>query len=86
MFGYDQRMEPAEHRLLVLQPQTEAVWGRLERVLAEQGDPPVSMSVDAGGITFKAQTGDFMLRARVADALMSVCGHGDWTRTFQPLD
>jgi len=79
-------MEPAEHRLLVLQPQPEAVWGRLERLLSEQGDPPVSMSLRADRLTFTAQTADFMLRARVADALTSVCGHGDWTRTFEPLD
>lgn len=79
-------MEPAEHRLLVLQPQPPAVWSRLERVLADQGEPPVSMTRDADRLTFTCQTGDFMLRARVADALMSVCDHDAWTRTFQPLD
>ena len=79
-------MEPAEHRLLVLQPQPQAVWNHLQRVLADQGEPVVSMAREADTLTFTAQTGDFMLRARVADALMSVCDHGAWTRTFQPLD
>jgi hypothetical protein len=27
-----------------------------------------------------------MLRARVADALMTVCDHGEWRRCFQPED
>jgi len=27
-----------------------------------------------------------MLRARVADALMTVCDHGEWRRSFTPED
>ena len=37
-------------------------------------------------LVFESHTGDFMLRARVADALMNVCGHDVWQRLFQPLD
>jgi hypothetical protein len=37
-------------------------------------------------LVFEADTGDFMLRARVADALMNVCGHDTWQRMFVPLD
>jgi len=36
--------------------------------------------------TFVCDTGDFMLRARVADALMTVCDHGEWRRNFAPED
>ena len=37
-------------------------------------------------LTFTCDTGDFMLRARVADALMTVCDHGEWRRCFAPED
>jgi hypothetical protein len=37
-------------------------------------------------VTFTCDTGEFMLRARVADALMSVCDHGEWRRCFEPQD
>ncbi len=48
-----------------------------------QGEPPIRMR---RLLVFESDTGDFMLRARVADALMNVCGHDVWTRLFQPLD
>jgi hypothetical protein len=79
-------MEPATHRLAILEPQPDAVWQRLEGVLAAGGSPPIGMSRTASEVAFVCDTGDFMLRARVADALMSVCDHGEWRRCFGPLD
>jgi hypothetical protein len=79
-------MEPATHRLTILAPQPDATWERLDRFLAESGSPPISMRRTAGSVTFTADTGDFMLRARVADALMTVCDHGEWRRCFAPED
>ena len=79
-------MEPAVHRITILAEQPPAVWDRLETVIAEGGSPPISMSRGSGAITFVCDTGDFMLRARVADALMTVCDHGEWRRSFQPED
>jgi hypothetical protein len=68
-------MEPAVHRISILAPQPAAIWQRLETVLADGGAPPIT-----------CDTGDFMLRARVADALMTVCDHGEWRRCFVPED
>jgi hypothetical protein len=79
-------MEPAIHRLTILRPQPARVWERLATELAEGGSPPISMTRSAGTVTFRCDTGDFMLRARVADALMSVCDHGEWRRCFEPED
>jgi hypothetical protein len=79
-------MEPAVHRLSILVPQPSAVWQLLERVLAESGSPPIDMTREATRLTFTCDTGDFMLRARVADALMTVCDHGEWRRCFAPED
>jgi len=79
-------MEPAVHRITILAEQPPAVWDRLETVIAEGGSPPISMSRASESITFVCDTGDFMLRARVADALMTVCDHGEWRRNFQPED
>jgi hypothetical protein len=44
------------------------------------------MTRSAATLTFMCDTGDFMLRARVADALMTVCDHGEWRRCFAPED
>ena len=79
-------MEPATHRLTILAPQPADVWYRLERILAESGSPPIDMSRTASTVTFSCETGDFMLRARVADALMTACDHGEWRRCFAPED
>ena len=79
-------MEPAVHRLSILVPQPAAVWQLLEHVLAESGSPPIDMTREATRLTFTCDTGDFMLRARVADALMTVCDHGEWRRCFAPED
>jgi hypothetical protein len=79
-------MEPAVHRLLVIVPQPPAVWERLESELAAGGSPPISMTREEERVTFVADTGEFMLRARVADALMSACDHGEWRRCFAPED
>jgi hypothetical protein len=79
-------MEPATHRLTILAPQPPMTWQRLNAVLAESGSPPISMSRSATTLTFSCDTGDFMLRARVADALMTACDHGEWRRCFAPED
>jgi hypothetical protein len=79
-------MEPAVHRIAILAPQPPSVWQHLETVLAESGSPPIAMTRSPATITFTCDTGDFMLRARVADALMTVCDHGEWRRCFQPED
>ena len=79
-------MEPAIHRLTILRPQPEGVWERLAAVLAASGSPPISMTRSVATVTFTCDTGEFMLRARVADALMSVCDHGEWRRCFEPRD
>jgi hypothetical protein len=79
-------MEPAVHRLSVLRPQSPEVWERLAAVLADGGSPPISMTRAGSTVTFTCDTGEFMLRARVADALMSVCDHGEWRRCFDPQD
>ena len=79
-------MEPAVHRLTVLRPQPASVWERLESEIAAGGSPPISMRRTHTTVTFVADTGEFMLRARVADALMSACDHGEWRRCFAPED
>ena len=79
-------MEPAVHRITILAEQPPALWSRLESVLEEGGSPPISMTRTPARITFVCDTGDFMLRARVADALMTVCDHGQWRRSFAPED
>lgn len=79
-------MEPAVHRITILAEQPPAVWDHLASVLEAGGSPPISMARTPATITFVCDTGDFMLRARVADALMTVCDHGEWRRCFQPED
>jgi hypothetical protein len=79
-------MEPAVHRLTVLHPQPAAVWERIAAELAAGGSPPIRMTRSDSAVTFVADTGEFMLRARVADALMSACDHGEWRRAFAPED
>ena len=65
---------------------TTDVVGFGNKVLVESGNPPITMTREADTITFVCDTGDFMLRARVADALMTVCDHGEWRRCFAPED
>jgi hypothetical protein len=79
-------MEPAIHRVMILAPQPDSVWSRLEAVLAASGSPPIAMERSPAAVRFTCDTGDFMLRARVADALMTVCDHGEWRRCFVPED
>jgi hypothetical protein len=79
-------MEPAVHRIAILAPQPPDIWSRLEQVLVAGGSPPISMTRSPRTLTFVCDTGDFMLRARVADALMTVCDHGEWRRCFAPED
>jgi hypothetical protein len=79
-------MEPAVHRLTVLSPQPARVWERIAREIAGGGSPPIRMTRSESAVTFVADTGEFMLRARVADALMTACDHGEWRRCFAPED
>ena len=76
-------MEPARHRLTA--PNDPALLERVAAELERQGSPPVTMSRYLI-LDFECPTGDFMLRARVADALMSATDHDQWQRLFQPLD
>ncbi len=79
-------MEPAVHRISILAEQPSTVWDQLETIIAAGGSPPIAMVRTPSTITFTCDTGDFMLRARVADALMTVCDHGEWRRCFAPED
>ena len=76
-------MEPIHHR--VTAPYDPALLERIAAELARQGSPPVTMHRQLI-LDFECPTGDFMLRARVADALMSATDHDQWQRLFQPLD
>jgi hypothetical protein len=51
--------------------------------LSQHGEPAIRMRRP---LILEAHTGDFMLRGRVADALMTVCGHASWPRLLRPLD
>ena len=75
-------MERAPHRL-TFDADAEPVLTRVEAVLAGPGEPAIRMRREA---VFECDTGDFMLRARVAQALMDACDHDTWTRLFRPLD
>ena len=78
-------VEPTSHRLIVVQPQPADVWTRPRAELDAQGSPPIVFGRRDTTVTLEADTGELML-ARVADALMTVCGHGEWRRTLQPLN
>jgi hypothetical protein len=75
-------MEPALHRL-AFSADADPLLARVEARLAQQGTPSIAMRRE---VVFECDTGDFMLRARVAQALMDACDHGAWTRLFTPLD
>lgn len=76
-------MEPARHTLAA--PTDPGLLDRLAAELAAQGDPPIAMRRSTV-LTFECPTGEFMLRARVADALARTCDHDRWQRLFVPLD
>jgi hypothetical protein len=61
----------------------DTVLARIEAELSDQGEPAVRMR---RVLVFESDTGEFMLRARVAQALMTACDHGACQRLFQPLD
>ena len=75
-------MEPATHRIR-FDATADPVLARLEAELSQQGDPPIRMHRE---VLFECDTAEFMLQARVAQALMGVCGHDTWQRLFRPLD
>ena len=68
-------MEPARHAI-ILSPEPSDIVDRLKPVLVAQGSPPIYVSRENGSLVFVSPTGEFMLRARVADALNVVCE--DW--------
>jgi hypothetical protein len=79
-------MEPASYLLAIVRPVGSDVWARLRAELDDQGDPSIAFERHDGTVRFQAATGDFMLRSRVAAALETVCGHGEWLRAFRELD
>jgi hypothetical protein len=79
-------MEPAVYTLAVVRPQPPALWARLEAALAAQGAPAISMAHEDGRVVFTGATADFMVRARVAQALEEVCGHGEQWRAFRAVE
>jgi hypothetical protein len=70
---------------LTFAPAAAGLLDPLRAVLAEQGDPVISMNRDEDLLIFRCPTGQFMLRARVSDALATVSDHDTWQRLFQPL-
>jgi hypothetical protein len=68
-------MEPARHTI-TLSPEPADLVDRLKPVLVAQGSPPIYVSRENDALAFVSPTGEFMLRARVADALNAVCA--DW--------
>jgi hypothetical protein len=68
-------MEPTRYTL-TLSPEPPDLLERLRPVLAAQGSPAIIASRKHGSLAFESDTGEFMLRARVADALAAVCE--DW--------
>jgi hypothetical protein len=56
---------------------------RLHAVVEAQGSPPIFVSRERDRLTFLSDTGEFMLQSRVAEALMTICGHDAWTRCFR---
>jgi hypothetical protein len=75
-------LDSAVHRLVFV-ADADPVLARVENELGRQGAPPITMRPV---LVFESETGDFMLRARVADALMTACGHDEWRRLFAPVD
>jgi hypothetical protein len=68
-------MEPARHIIAFASEPTDLV-DRLKPVLVAQGSPPIYVNRENNALVFVSPTGEFMLRARVADALTEVCA--DW--------
>ena len=70
---------------LTFAPAAAGLLDPLRSVLARQGEPAISMNRDEELLIFRCATGDFMLRARVSDALATVSDHDGWQRLFRPL-
>lgn len=70
---------------LTFVPAAAGLLDPLQTVLARQGEPSIKMSRDDDLLIFRCATGDFMLRARVSDALATVSDHDTWQRLFRPL-
>jgi len=79
-------MEPARVTLAIVRPLLPETWSRLEAELEEQGSPPLTFAREDGRVVFEGRTAEFMVRARVFDALDRTCGHGEWQRAFRPVD
>ena len=68
-------MLPASH-LVRLDPEPADLLPELQTVLEAQGNPSITASRAAGVLRFESNTAEFMLQARVADALTATCP--DW--------
>jgi hypothetical protein len=70
-------MDPVRHRV-ALSPEPPGLLDSLRPILAGQGTPELTVRRVDGALEFACATGEFMLRARVADALAEACP--DWQR------
>jgi len=68
-------MEPARHTITFASEPADLV-NRLKPILVAQGSPPIYVTRENGTLVFVSPTGEFMLRARVTDALTEVWA--DW--------
>jgi hypothetical protein len=84
VFGKLLAMEPATYHLSVLRPPPEEEWNRLQAELDRHGPPMIAMAREDGSVTFTAETWEPILKARVAEAVEAVWGHGEARRTFEP--
>jgi hypothetical protein len=82
MFVYASALDPCTHRI-AFESEADAVLARLESELSGEGDPPIRMRRES---VFESDTGEFMLRTRVAQGLMNTCDHDSWTRLARALD
>jgi len=64
-------MEPARYVVTFADLPLDLV-DRLRPVLAAQGSPPIEATADGATVVFRGATGEFMVRARAADALAVV--------------
>lgn len=64
------------HHHVRLAPEPPRLLSELQRVLEAQGSPVIVAGRVNGALTFESRTAEFMLQARVADALTTTCP--DW--------
>lgn len=64
------------HHFVRLEPEPPGLIDELHPVLKAQGTPAVTVARADGALAFESETAEFMLQARVADALSTTCP--DW--------